>query len=626
MYRKLNLTAKIAIPILVALIITSFVSAFVAWKRAEDHAQTASIDKLRKTDGMAGSLRVYFSKNVETFAPNHEFKSLQQVPVVVAWDVARGYAESQGMKFSTPSLKPRNPAHSPDPFEAEALHAFEQNPGLQEYYKRMDFNGQDVLRYAQPVRLTEDCLFCHGDPVGSKDPFGYSKEGMKAGDLRGAFVVTAPVSTLQASSGANAWAALLSGLIPAFAAVALIVFILRKFMAPLRDVSNAARQLAKGDTNLEITYESADEIGNLAQSFRDVISYNRNLGAACEALGRGDLTVSVEPKSNEDRTAQSFTHAVDSLRDTIRQMAASSSSLASASEELSATSSQMSTNAQETSAQSGAVSTAAEQIAANVQTVVSGSEEMTASIKEISNNAHEAAKVAGNGVKIAGEANQKVTKLSESSQQIGQVIKVITSIAEQTHLLALNATIEAARAGEAGKGFAVVANEVKELAKETAKATEDISAKIEAIQSDTKGAIDGIGEISKIIAQINDIQNTIASAVEEQTATTNEISRNITDVATGNQEIARNVTGVANAAKSTTEGAEYTNKAAGELARLATTLQGLVRQFEYGNDEEHASGRSSVGDTPRAARKGTGQPRVNGAVLRQPAKGNSLVQ
>jgi methyl-accepting chemotaxis protein len=249
----------------------------------------------------------------------------------------------------------------------------------------------------------------------------------------------------------------------------------------------------------------------------------------------------------------------------------------------------MSSNAEETAAQSGAVSTAAEEIATNVQTVVSGSEEMSASIKEIASNAHDAAKVAGAGVKIAADANEKVVKLNESSQQIGQVIKVITSIAEQTHLLALNATIEAARAGAAGKGFAVVANEVKELAKETARATEDIGAKIEAIQADTKGTIEGIAEISKIIAQINDIQNTIASAVEEQTATTNEISRNISDVATGNQEVARNVTGVAQAAKSTTEGAEYTNKAAGELALLATTLQNLVRQFDYGTDERRNS-------------------------------------
>jgi methyl-accepting chemotaxis protein len=403
------------------------------------------------------------------------------------------------------------------------------------------------------------------------------------------------------------------------------LFVTRIIARPLTFMKDVARKLAVGDTDHNITHESNDEVGSLAQSFREVIEYNRTIAQACEALGRGDLNVNVSPKSDKDLLAKNFTHAVDSLRDTVRQMAESSSSLASSSEELSATSSQMSSNAEETAAQSGAVSSAAEQIASNVQTVVSGSEEMSASIKEIATNAHEAAKVAGNGVKIASEANQKVVKLSESSQQIGQVIKVITSIAEQTHLLALNATIEAARAGAAGKGFAVVANEVKELAKETAKATEDISAKIEAIQADTKGAIDGITEISKIIAQINDIQNTIASAVEEQTATTNEISRNITDVATGNQEIARNVTGVAQAAKSTTEGAEYTNKAAGELARLATTLQSLVRQFDYGKDDQSDTERTEQPQQRKKSRS-AGQSSFANGHAQTPAQSRQHVQ
>jgi len=386
---------------------------------------------------------------------------------------------------------------------------------------------------------------------------------------------------------------------------------------PLQEIRSAAGRVASGDVGNTVGYESSNELGDLAEAFRKVIDYNRTIAHACEALGRGDLTVFVEPKSEQDLLATNFTQAVESLRNTIREMAESSSSLASASEELSATSAQMSSNAQETAAQSGAVSSAAEQIAANVQTVVSGSEEMSASIKEIASNAHEAAKVAGNGVKAADEATQKVTKLSASSQQIGQVIKVITSIAEQTHLLALNATIEAARAGEAGKGFAVVANEVKELAKETAKATEDISAKIEAIQGDTQGAIGGITEISHIIAQISDIQNTIASAVEEQTATTNEISRNISDVATGNQEVARNVTGVAQAAKSTTEGAAYTSKAAGELAQLATKLQSLVRQFNYGEQCQGDNAEASTGALSRRT--------SFGKVIRSP-HGSSAIQ
>jgi methyl-accepting chemotaxis protein len=253
-------------------------------------------------------------------------------------------------------------------------------------------------------------------------------------------------------------------------------------------------------------------------------------------------------------------------------------SLSSASEELAANSQQMVSNAEETATQAGVVSAAAEQVSKNVQTVATGTEEMSASIKEIAKNAQDAAKVAASAVKAAETTNATVIKLGESSAEIGKVIKVITSIAQQTNLLALNATIEAARAGEAGKGFAVVANEVKELAKETAKATEDISQKIEAIQSDTKSAVTAIAEISTVINKINDYQNTIASAVEEQTATTNEISRNVAEAAKGSTEIAQNMTGVAQAAKSTTAGANDTQKASAELAKMAAELQKLANQ------------------------------------------------
>jgi methyl-accepting chemotaxis protein len=182
---------------------------------------------------------------------------------------------------------------------------------------------------------------------------------------------------------------------------------------------------------------------------------------------------------------------------------------------------------------------------------------------------------------VAQTANSTVTKLGESSSEIGKVIKVITSIAQQTNLLALNATIEAARAGEAGKGFAVVANEVKELAKETAKATEDIGQKIEAIQGDTRDAVAAIANIGAIISQINDIQNTIASAVEEQTATTNEISRNVNEAAKGSGEIAQNITGVAATARETSAGATDTQKASADLAKLAASMRNLVAKFTY---------------------------------------------
>ncbi|MFN0017952.1 MAG: methyl-accepting chemotaxis protein, partial [Pirellulaceae bacterium] len=254
--------------------------------------------------------------------------------------------------------------------------------------------------------------------------------------------------------------------------------------------------------------------------------------------------------------------------------------LASAAQELTSVSQQMASNSEETASQASVVSAAAEQVSRNVGTVASAAEEMGASIKEIAKNANEAARVATSAVKVAEKTNATVSKLGESSAEIGNVIKVITSIAQQTNLLALNATIEAARAGEAGKGFAVVANEVKELAKQTAKATEDIGRKIEAIQADTKGAVDAIAQIGTIISHINDIQSTIASAVEEQTATTAEISRNVGEAALGSREIAQNVMGVAQAARSTTEGASNTKSSADELAKMAVELQRLVTKLK----------------------------------------------
>jgi methyl-accepting chemotaxis protein len=189
--------------------------------------------------------------------------------------------------------------------------------------------------------------------------------------------------------------------------------------------------------------------------------------------------------------------------------------------------------------------------------------------------------VAKNAVHSATATNVTVTKLGESSTEIGNVIKVITSIAQQTNLLALNATIEAARAGEAGKGFAVVANEVKELAKQTAKATEDIGQKIEAIQDVTKGAVSAIEEISAIINQINDISNSIASAVEEQTVTTNEIGRSVSEAAQGVNDIAKNIVGVATAARNTTQGANDTKTASVELSEMAARLQSTVSRFSF---------------------------------------------
>jgi methyl-accepting chemotaxis protein len=323
-----------------------------------------------------------------------------------------------------------------------------------------------------------------------------------------------------------------------------------------------------------------------------------------QAAAQGDLTQCVTVAGDDaiGQLGQGLGDFLGTLRASIGGIAANAQSLAGSSEELTAVSQQLGANAEETSAQAGVVSGAAEQVSRNVQTVATASEQMGLAIGEISKGASESARVATSAVAIAEQANATVAKLGVSSAEIGNVIKLITSIAQQTNLLALNATIEAARAGEAGKGFAVVANEVKELAKETTKATEDISHRIAAIQGDTQSAVAAIKQISGVINQINDLSNTIATAVEEQTATTTEMNRNIAEANKGSTEIAANITGVAQAAQSTSAGATQTQSAAGELTRMASDLQQLVGQFKYA-DGDHVAERGSPTGRATAAKR-----------------------
>ncbi len=344
------------------------------------------------------------------------------------------------------------------------------------------------------------------------------------------------------------------------------------------------------DGKLDYRADASRHLGDFGKIVQGI---NRTLDAIIEPvkeasvvlskIAAGDLAARVQGQYRGDhaRIKDDLNKMAANLQENFRTIGQNAQALASSSEELTAVSHQMAGNAEETATQANVVSAASEQVSRSVAIVASGGEQMQSSIREIAKNANEAARVAKNAVHSATATNVTVTKLGESSTEIGNVIKVITSIAQQTNLLALNATIEAARAGEAGKGFAVVANEVKELAKQTAKATEEISQKIEAIQGDTKAAVGAIGEITSVINQINDISNAIASAVEEQTVTTNEINRSMAEAAKGVGDISRNITGVAVAAKDTTQGANNTQKAAQELTQMAARLQGLVSQFTF---------------------------------------------
>ncbi|MDI6104658.1 methyl-accepting chemotaxis protein [Actinoplanes sp. NEAU-A12] len=295
----------------------------------------------------------------------------------------------------------------------------------------------------------------------------------------------------------------------------------------------------------------------------------------------GDLTERTGLTGQDEvaRLAQALDASTASIAGMVRQVGDSAQHVASASEELSSVAVEMSSAAEQTSAQAGNVAAAAGEVSVNVQTVAAGAEQMGASIREIASSASEAASVSAQATQTATRTNEIVAKLGQSSTEISSVVQLITTIAEQTNLLALNATIEAARAGELGKGFAVVASEVKDLAQETAKATDDISRRIATIQDETEQAVTAIAEITGVTSRINDYTSTIAAAVEEQTATTTEMARSVNDAATGASGIAETIGGVATAANSTATGATQTQATAQELARMAAELQSTIAVY-----------------------------------------------
>jgi len=492
------------------------------------------------------------------------------IPVVAAWQMIEHIAQKEGYDFRVPSHQPRNPKNAPTAQEEKLLSTLTAT--RQEEVFEIDEQRNEMV-YARPILLGEECMSCHGLPSQAnkdgKDLLGFRMEGWHPGEMHGAFVLKTKLDKVDDQVRAGIWQGAMW-----ITPVALLIgigayFATRGIRGPLAEAVDVLQSVAAGDLTKELHVSSDDEVGDMAKAMRSMSA---------------------------------------SLRTMIGEVASSVRVLTDSASELAANSSQVTSNSQQVSDRAHSVAAAVEEMSTNVVSVASGmeqttaslsnvatsTEQMTSTISEIANISEKARTMTENATRQAVHINEQMSGLGRAAREIGKVTEVITEISSQTNLLALNATIEAARAGAAGKGFAVVANEIKQLAQQTASATEDIRQKIADVQSSAATGIAEIEQISKVIGDVSEIVSSIAVAIEEQAAVTRDIANNIAQASQGvsdanervsqtadaTRQVSSDIVAVDHASDEMTTSARQVRATIDGLAQLSDQLQLMVSRFK----------------------------------------------
>lgn len=483
-------------------------------------------------------------------------------------------------------------------------------------------NDIPVAHVARDSQTEEkiNCLELQGEKAQCQYEYPNTAQIIYAEEVLGHFEVNFSQESVIQQTQSVIWQVSQNILIVILIEIAVVLFLARReISAPLLEITRIAGQIAEGNLKIQMSQrQSRDEIGTLSRAFHSMMTYLQTMANVARNISRGDLREEVHPRSSQDELGQAFftmseyLHQISDvataiasgdlrkdihpktehdilgnafqqmkyLRHSVKEIMQSSSLLRTAADDLNQISSGMVSATEQTSHQSHLVSQHSQQISENVDAVASSVEQFSINIREISKNTIEVADVVNAAVDITTDADTAITELEAQTQEIGEIIAIISAITQQTNLLALNATIEAARAGETGKGFAVVAHEIKELSRETASSTEGIIQKLEAIQTKSKATREAITNVSKIIFQVRDLSDAIASGTEEQNATTQIITHKIFEVAKGSQEVTQLTAEVATSAQQTSQGAIHVKKAADELSSLADRLQQLMTKFQ----------------------------------------------
>ena len=572
MWTRLSLTWKVLLIIFCGPIVLALIMAWLHISDIQEAAISGRLKESRSVVMMAESVRedMAHKHKLGVLRPLDELrddpqKLLQAVPIVTAMNTAAAKAAEAGYEFRVPKESPRNPANAPTPLEKEVLAEFSRTSLPEKVIVE-----KDRLLYFKPIRLTEDCLYCHGDPKGEKDPTGGVKEGWKAGEVHGAFVI---ISSLKEANDAVAVAALSVGGWTAGILVLLgfcgWLLVRANLLKPLQATGEFLERMATGDMSGRVEVRSTDELGQMQTHLNNMASSLRGIVTEIAERAKVLMGSSAELENMSDgllRNAEELSHK--------------SNTVATASEEM--------------NANMNNVAAAMEQASINVGTVATAAEEMSSTIHEIAGNTDKTREVTQRAVDKATSASERVDKLGVAAREIGKVTEAINAISSQTNLLALNATIEAARAGDAGKGFAVVANEIKELANQTATATDEIRQRIEGIQSSTASTVEEIAQVMAVIGEVRDYVSTIAAAVEQQSAATREIAENVGQASMGIQEVNENVSQASmvtgEIAKDIVQVSEASGHISGNstelkqssenLSLLAAALEQLVKKFK----------------------------------------------
>ena len=549
------------------------VGSIIAWQRINDIRDGARDAIISKSTGivlMAEAVREQMANKlrdgiVRPFNELSEGNIMGAVPVITAIDAAASKAQEAGYEFRVPKRSPRNPKNTPTELELAVLEELDRGNLTEKVIVE-----ENQIRYFRPIRLTKECLYCHGDPSGSRDVTGGTKEGWRTGEIHGAFEIISSLEEANKAVNAAKWHVIWTvvGILAVVASVC-IYLVQTGIVRPVNEVNRFIDRIASGDLQGTLKVATGDEIGNMVDKLsgmtielnkiiKDIWKASDTLGSSSSQLG---TSADEFTKNAEDTFSRSLTVAA---------------------------------SAEEMSANMAAVATATEEASTNITLVSTATDEMTSTIREIVSSTEKAQEITKAAVREAGSASERVDELGRAAIEIGKVTEAITEISEQTNLLALNATIEAARAGEAGKGFAVVANEIKELARQTAGATGEIKTRIGSIQESTEATVSQIQQITQVIAEVNTIVTSIVSAVEEQSATTSEIATNINQASLGIQEVTENVAQVSmvsndvaqdivevsHSADTISQGSTDVKQRAVELSQMAQQLRDLVSHFK----------------------------------------------